>query len=63
MERYERWLKKTYEEVQEAIRQAENEEWHHLPAESVENVIYTALAHWVEILSERVKWYDDNTRR
>ena len=53
MKSYEKWIKKTQEEVQEAIREAELADWHHYPEGSYGATIYTRLLTWEAALAER----------
>ena len=62
MDRYETWLKATYEEVQKAIEDAEETGWHHLADDSLEARTYGRLLTWVSALDERVRWYDTAKR-
>ena len=47
------------EELVDAIGDAENAGWHHLPPGDVRAAHYRRLGTWALALDERVKWYDN----
>ena len=59
---YEAWLLKTKEEIAQAISEAENEGWHHVPEETVEGRSYRDLVKWYESIHKRLEAYGDARR-
>ena len=65
MERYETWLKRTQEELQAAIAEAENEGWHHAPEPGGSPAgyqHYCRLLAWEAAVADRRRWYDTEAR-
>jgi len=60
MRLYEKWLKALQEEIREAITEAEEAGWHHLPEDGAEarRGCYTRLLTWEAEVDERVRWLD-----
>ena len=66
MKSYEKWIIETSEALREAIREAENEEWHHHPesdSERAGNRFYYRLLTWSTEIEERRKRIDDSHER
>ena len=54
MNNYETWIRKTEEDLQEAIRQAENAGWHHAVVSTLEARTYDRIHTWLsEIVVRR----------
>ena len=49
-------LRKMREDLIEALRRAENEEWHHSPTASETFKVYTSVAAWLSIVQT---WLED----
>ena len=55
---YETWIRKTEEDLQEAIADAENANWHHMADGIVEARAYGRLLTWLSEIVVRVRRYD-----
>jgi len=55
---YEAWIRKTADEIEEAIREAENASWHHAPVDSIEGRAYNRLLTWTAEIVERMRRID-----
>ena len=58
MRPYRRWLGDTLGELQDAVLEAENAEWHHSQGGSPEEQLYHRLMTWVAEVDSRIKHYD-----
>ena len=56
---YRKFLLDMLEEVAEAIRDSEDNLWHHSEDGSSLKNHYLRLATWAQELDDRMKWYDD----
>ena len=59
---YETWLRDTEETLLEAIREAENENWHHGNLETAGAQLYIRLLTWYAEVVERREWLDNAKR-
>ena len=58
MNTYETWIRKTEEDLQEAISDAENANWHHMANGTVEARAYGRLLTWISEIVVRRERYD-----
>ena len=58
---YRRFLEKLHGELQEALAEVENLEFHHMEPGTTGATHYTRLATWLESIEERIVWYESTT--
>jgi len=56
---YREFLVDTYDDMQGAIADMENLQFHHAPHETEEWKCYNRMCQWVDEFYERIEWYDD----
>ena len=59
MQSYRSFLMKIGTELLDAVREAENLEWHHLDKNRAEWLHYVRLGTWLAQVAERLGYYDD----
>ena len=60
---YETWIRKTQKDLQESIREAENNEWHHHGFETPTGAIYNRLLTWEAEIDEAVRRVNSKRRQ
>ena len=55
------YLEDTHEQLVEAIREAENEQWHHEAPSTPGGKIYARLLTWLDEVERRRAWYYGHT--
>ena len=63
MKPYRRFLSELGHELLEAVREAENESWHHEPEGSKYFQDYIRLCGWLQVVGERLLHYDNSKSR
>ena len=58
---YRRFLLDLIDELGEAMRQAEEQLWHHAIDGTPEKLHYIRLVTWTNEVSGRIRWYNDAT--
>ena len=59
MRSYRRFLMETLNTLADTIRVMENDEWHHMTADSQELTTYAKVGECAMEVAERLKYYDD----